>query len=182
MKLLSWSAPVLALFLVLSCREQPATTVNAAPATPATNSQPTAEGYLPHAQPRLKTIKVWLGAEELKAELAVREVEVMTGMMWRTNMLEDEAMLFVFAAPRQQGFYMLNCTVPLSAAYIDADGVINEIVDLHPGVKAPVMSKSDQIKYVLEVPQGWFKRHGIRTGTVINTEVGPLKSLRGVTR
>jgi len=176
------SASVLAVLLVLSCRDQSAANANAAPAVPPAQSRTNAAGYLMHAQPRLKTIKAWLGAEELKTELAVTQVEVMTGMMWRTNMPENEAMLFVFATPDRRGFYMRNCTVALSAAYIDSEGVIREVVDLHPGVEEPVTSRSDQIKYVLEVPQGWFKRHNIRTGTVLNTEAGPLSDLRGVLR
>lgn len=134
-------------------------------------------GHLNHAQPKLPTIKVWLGAEEMIAEIARTEVQIATGMMFRTNMAENEAMLFVF--PPQligpKNFYMRNCVVTLSAAYIQPDGTIAEIVDLHPGDEVGVSSRSSNLQFVLEVPQGWFTRHNVRTGAVIRTERGSLQ-------
>src|SRR5262245_40351649 len=79
-------------------------------------------GHLTHAQTKLRTIKVWRGSEELKTELALKPIEIATGMMFRTNMAENEAMLFVFDRPGPRNFYMRNCTVPLTAAYINPEG------------------------------------------------------------
>ena len=131
-------------------------------------------GHLTHAQPRLPTIKVWLGSEELKTELALKPIEIATGMMFRTNMAENEAMLFVFNAPGPKNFYMRNCTVPLTAAYINPDGVIEEFAKLDAGDTNGVASKSWNIQYVLELPQGWPERHNVRTGAVVRTERGSL--------
>jgi len=61
-------------------------------------------GHLLHAQPKLPTIKVWLGDQELITEIAMTEVPVRTGMMFRTNMLENEAMIFVFPEPHRKVF------------------------------------------------------------------------------
>lgn len=132
-------------------------------------------GHLTHAQPKLPTIKIWLGDQELITEMALRPVEIFTGMMYRTNMPENTAMIFVFANAQDRGFYMRNCVVPLSAAYITPDGVIDEIVKLEPGNATPVQSRSSDIQFVLEVPQGWFDRHNIRTGAVVRTERGTLR-------
>jgi len=96
-------------------------------------------------------------------------------MMYRTNMLENTAMLFVFSAPGPKNFYMRNCVVPLSAAYIEPDGTIAEIVDMHPGDEVGVQSRSSNLQFVLEVPQGWFTRHNINTGAVVRTERGSLQ-------
>lgn len=133
-----------------------------------------ARGHLLHAQPKLPTVKVWLGSEELSAEIAREPVQIATGMMFRTSMADNEAMIFVFSGPGPKNFYMRNCTVPLSAAYIAPDGNILEIVRLNPGDETGVQSKSDNIQFVLEVPQGWFDRHNVRTGAVIRTERGSL--------
>lgn len=132
-------------------------------------------GHLTHAQPKLPTIKVWLGSEEMIAEIAREQVQIATGMMYRTNMAENEAMIFVFPYPDQKSFYMRNCTVPLSAAYIEPTGTIAEIVDLQPHEETPVMSRSSNLQFVLEVPQGWFQRHNIHPGAVIRTERGSLQ-------
>jgi len=131
--------------------------------------------YLTNAQLRLQTIKLFVGGEELNTELALRPVEIFTGMMWRTNMPENEAMLFVFPTAEPRSFYMRNTRVPLSLAYISPDGVIQEIHDLQPLNETSVPSRSENIQYVLEVPQGWFKRHNISTGTLLRTPRGDLQ-------
>jgi len=128
-----------------------------------------------HAQPKLPTIKVWLGRDELITEIAREPVQIATGMMFRTNMPENTAMLFVFPGPGPKNFYMRNCVVPLSAAYIEPDGTIAEIVDLHPGDEVGVQSRSTNLQFVLEVPQGWFARHQVGTGAVVRTERGSLQ-------
>jgi uncharacterized membrane protein (UPF0127 family) len=132
-------------------------------------------GHLLHAQPKLPTIKVWLGDQELITEIAREQVQIATGMMFRTNMPENTAMIFVFPGPGPKNFYMRNCVVPLSAGYLAPDGTLVEIVDLRPGDERGVQSKSDNLQFVLEVPQGWFKRHNISTGAVVRTEHGPLR-------
>ena len=88
---------------------------------------PPAPFYLDHAQPKLPTLKLWLGAHEISAEVAVTQTQVATGMMYRKEMGENEGMLFAFGRAQRVAFYMKNTYVPLSAAYIDSDGTILEI-------------------------------------------------------
>ena len=126
------------------------------------------------AQPKLRTMKLWLGAEELEAELALAPQEQQTGMMFRTNAAENTGMLFPLPVTDRASFWMKNCPLPLSAAYIDPDGVILEIHDLQPHNTNAVVSASDRIRFVLETPQGWFERHHLGPGTVVRTERGPL--------
>jgi uncharacterized membrane protein (UPF0127 family) len=126
------------------------------------------------AQPRLQTMKLWLGAEEMVAELALTGVQTQTGMMFRTNMAENAGMLFVFPAPFRASFWMKNCPLPLSAAYIDPDGVILEIRDLQPHNTSPVEAASERVQFVLETNQGWFGRHHVTAGMVVRTERGTL--------
>lgn len=130
--------------------------------------------YLDHPQPRLSTVKLWLGTNELEAEIARTTAEVATGMMYRTNMAENEAMLFVFQRPFQASFYMRNTKIPLSCAYIDPEGIILEIHDLKPLEESPVMAKSDQVQYVLETTQGWFNRNHVAVGSLVRTPQSAL--------
>jgi uncharacterized membrane protein (UPF0127 family) len=127
------------------------------------------------AQPRLQTMKLWLGAEEMVAELALTGLQTQTGMMFRTNLAENAGMLFVFPAPYRASFWMKNCPLPLSAAYIDPEGIILEIHDLQPHNTNSVVAASEQVQFVLEVNQGWFGRHNVTTGMVVRTERGPLR-------
>ena len=141
-----------------------------------TNVTPNVAGWPPtNAQPKLQTLKLYVGAETVNAELAMTQLQVSTGMMFRKEMAESDGMLFVFARPHRTAFYMKNTTVPLTAAYIDGDGVILELHDLQPLNETPVEAGTDKVQYVLEMKQGWFKRHNISPGAVLTTERGRFK-------
>jgi uncharacterized protein len=160
----------------VGCNKPVAAPVAAANTSNATMPITSTPDYPTKAQPKLQTLKLWLGAEELVTELALGGIQQQTGMMFRTNMPENEAMLFVFPYPHQASFWMKNTYVPLSAAYINPEGVILEIHKLEPLNTNSVEATCTQIQYVLETPQGWFERHNVGTGTVVRTEYGPLKS------
>jgi uncharacterized membrane protein (UPF0127 family) len=153
----------------------------AAPGTgPATAPAPASPfvsipGLATRAQPKLQTIKLWLGAEELITEMAVQPAQIETGMMFRTNMAENEAMIFVLPYEQRATFWMANCPYPLSVAYIDRDGIIEEIHPLEPFNTNNVVAKVTNIRFALETPQGWFDRHHVSTGAVVRTERGSLK-------
>jgi uncharacterized membrane protein (UPF0127 family) len=143
-----------------------------APPPPAARTVPA----LPtQAQPRLATIKLYLGPKEMTAEMAVTEMQERTGMMFRTNMAENDGMIFVLPRAERANFWMMNCVLPLSAAYIDPDGMILEIHDLQPGNTNGVVAATDNILYVLETPQGWFSKNGVAAGAVIRTDKGSLR-------
>jgi uncharacterized membrane protein (UPF0127 family) len=146
------------------------------------NPPPTVDDLLPkHAQPKLPTMKIYLGAEILDAELALTDEEEMTGMMFRTNIQETDAMLFVLPNPQRANFWMKNCPESISAAYITTDGTIREIHHLEQNDTNGVVAARDDIQFVLETKEGWFSRHHITSGTVIQSEKGSLADtfLRG---
>jgi uncharacterized membrane protein (UPF0127 family) len=160
-------------FWLLTCLlgagcEKPAGTTGPGPAAPAENGLPT------QAQGPLPTTRLWLATEELTTELALTGEQQWRGMMFRTNLAENAGMLFVFPVPHRASFWMKNTPLPLSAAYIGADGTILELHDLHPGRTNSVEASSDRVQFVLEVNQGWFQRHGISTGVLVRAESGPL--------
>src|SRR5437867_4262674 len=92
--------------------------------TPLAKPPVAAPGLPTAAQPKLLTMKLWLGAEELDAELARTLLQQQTGMMFRTNMEENAGMLFPLPYTQRAGFWMKNCPLPLSVAYINPEGVI----------------------------------------------------------
>jgi uncharacterized protein len=127
------------------------------------------------AQPRLPTVVLRLGDQELVTEIARTAKQIETGMMWRTGMGEMEGMIFVFERPHRASFWMKNTLVPLSCAYIDPEGVILEIHDMRPKDEASIPAGTDRVQYVLEVPQGWFQRHNVPVGSLIRSERGTLR-------
>lgn len=158
---------LLALLLSTSCSQS---------SPPVTSVAPTIEDILPkQAQPKLARMKIYLGAETVQAEIALTEREEMTGMMFRTNILETDAMLFPLPYTQRANFWMKNCPESISAAYINPDGVIEEIHHLEKNDTNGVVAASDNIRFVLETKEGWFTRHNIGVGTVLTTEKGSLK-------
>lgn len=143
-------------------------TAESAKATPGDPGEPT------QAQPRLQTMKLWVGPEEMNVELALNAEQQRAGMMFRTNLGENEGMFFPLPVTQQASFWMKNCPLPLSAAYIDPEGTIEEIRDLHAQNTNAVVAASSNIRFVLETPQGWFARHNVRTNMTVRTERGSL--------
>ena len=128
-----------------------------------------------HAQPKLQTLKLWVGTNEISAELALNLDQIQTGMMWRTNMNEMDGMLFVFPKAYQTAFWMKNTLLPLSCAYINSEGIILELHEMAPKDENPITAASDQVQYVLEMNKEWFHRHNVTEGMLVKTERGTLK-------
>ena len=128
----------------------------------------------PDAQPKLATIKLWLGSEEVVAEIARTELEIASGLMHRDALGVNEGMLFVMPWTREVAFYMRNTKIPLSIAYIGEDGRILEIHDMAPLDENGRPSKEPNVRFVLEMDQGWFAEKGLGVGALVVTERGGL--------
>ena len=171
-------AVIALLATLIGCAEKPgAAPPEQAPQNPTPAQAPVlpASYAMTNAQPKLPTVKLWLGPREIEAEIASTTVQIATGMMFRKEMAENEGMLFVFLRPHRTAFYMRNTYVPLSCAYIDPDGAILELHDMKPLDESQILAKTDNIQYVLEMRQGWFARNNISVGTVVRSEVGSLR-------
>lgn len=115
------------------------------------------------------------GAEpvEVEAEVADDRTERARGLMERTALAEDSGMLFVFEREQPLSFWMRNTLIPLSIAYIAADGRIVDIEDMEPLDDETKHPSAEPAQYALEVNQGFFEERGIEVGdTVESTEMG----------
>ena len=111
--------------------------------------------------PKVHTIKA--GGKDLKVEVANTPEKREAGLSFRKSIPPDQGMLFVYPEDEYQSFWMKNTYVPLSIAYIRSDGWISQIEDMAPETLTTHRSKI-RVKYVLEVPQGWFQRNGVKVG------------------
>lgn len=148
------------------------------PAPPPASSSPpaSAEPAIPtKAQPKLPTIKLYIGPKEVEAEIAITDEQLQTGMMFRQEMAEDSGMLFVFPIPHRASFWMKNCDLPLAVAYIDPTSVIEEIHEMQAHNTNSVRASTDNVQFVLEMNKGWFQKNGIQPGAAIRTPRGTLK-------
>ena len=112
--------------------------------------------------------KLHIGDHTLTVELAVNPSEQMTGLMNRESLKSNHGMLFVFPEPKQASFWMHNTSIPLDLAFLDADGVILEIIPLVPFDEKPVLSKSSKVSYALEVSRDWFASRNLKAGLKVS--------------
>lgn len=106
---------------------------------------------------------------QIKAEIAVKPAERNRGFMFRKNIPDGTGMLFVFENDQILSFWMKNTPHPLSIAYIDYKGQIRDIFDMTPYSEAGITS-TVSVKYALEVPQGYFRKAGIKTGDFLDLD------------
>jgi uncharacterized membrane protein (UPF0127 family) len=118
----------------------------------------------------LPRVKLSAGMHQIDAQVAATHVQRQTGLMWRKEMPSHEGMVFVFEQPAMQCFWMMNTLLPLSAAFVDDDGSIVNLVDMKPQTTDSHCSKKP-VRYVLEMNQGWFDKRGIKAGSKL---AGPL--------
>ena len=111
----------------------------------------------------LQTQVIRINQWEVTVETADTLESQEKGLMGRESLDENRGMLFVYDRDAKKSFWMKNTTIPLSIAYIAADGTIREIYDMEPLSTRTVDSKYS-VRYALEVNQGAFDRHGIKAG------------------
>jgi uncharacterized membrane protein (UPF0127 family) len=118
--------------------------------------------------PGLQTTLLSIEQATLNVEIADTPESMERGLMFRDALPADNGMLFVFGQPRRANFWMHNTRIPLSIAYLDANGRILELHDMFPYDETPISSYGANVSYALEVNQGWFAKHGITPGMQIN--------------
>ena len=77
--------------------------------------------------------------------------------MYRFSLAPDHGMVFVFPGSEPLGFWMRNTYIPLSIAFIDANGVILNVEDMAPQDDSTHWSRG-RAQYALEMRKGWFAR------------------------
>jgi uncharacterized membrane protein (UPF0127 family) len=100
---------------------------------------------------------------ELTVELARTAGERSRGLMFREELAEDGGMLFVYVEDTEAGFWMKDTLIPLSIAFIAADGTILDVQDMEP-LSENTHRPPEPYRYGLEVNQGWFRKHGLGRG------------------
>ena len=111
----------------------------------------------------LQTQEIKINQWKLTVEIADTPETQEKGLMGRESMAVDKGMLFVYDRDSRKSIWMKNTLIPLSIAYIAADGTIREIYDMEP-LSTRIVDSRYSVRYALEVNQGAFQRHGIKEG------------------
>jgi uncharacterized protein len=131
------------------------------------------EPVIPRAAPRPANTAVLLPDQStVHVELALTDTEHAYGLMERSNLPEGRGMLFVHDQPGQYAYWMYHCRISLDIVWMDVEHRVVEIAADTPPCKGqsstcPSYGGHEVAKYVLELPSGSAKRHGIATGEVV---------------
>lgn len=120
-------------------------------------------------------VEVAIGDDPECLLLAQTVEERARGLMQVTDLAGYPGMLFVFPDDSTGGFWMRNTPMPLSIAYLDADGAIVSTADMDPCddvPSCPSYPAGGAYRFTVEVPQGRLDDLGL-TGdarlTVVST-------------
>lgn len=106
------------------------------------------------------------GIHVIRAELAADNETRMRGLMFRKSLEPNQGMLFVFDETVRHCMWMKNTLIPLSVAFIAADGEIVNIADMKPHDETTHCAIRP-VPYALEMDRGWFASRGLKAGTRI---------------
>lgn len=108
-------------------------------------------------------IHLEIAGHPLMVEIADDEESRARGLMNRPGLAANRGMLFVFESESQPSFWMKDTSIPLSLAFIAANGSIRQIEDLEP-YSLDFVESHRNILFALEVNRGWFAEKGIVPG------------------
>lgn len=103
----------------------------------------------------------------VQAEHVYTQADRAEGLMRRKSLPTDGGMLFSYPDEKVRGFWMKDTWIPLSIAFVDADGVIVRIADMEPHDTSRTSSLYPA-RYALEMNKGWFEAHDVVKGDRID--------------
>ena len=106
------------------------------------------------------------GGVHLKVEYAISKEEREKGLSGRTNIPDDQVMLFIFPKDDLYGFWMKDMLMPIDIFWLSDQGHVvsidqNAATSSYPNVFYP----DKPVKYVLETAAGFAQEHNIIKGT-----------------
>lgn len=108
---------------------------------------------------------VQIGEAVISVELATTAAQRTQGLSGRTLLAPDTGMLFVFNHPSNWGIWMKDMRFPIDVLWItDGLKVADIVEDLSPTGYPKIYAPKTSASYVLELPSGTVKRHGITIG------------------
>ncbi|PLZ01193.1 hypothetical protein CY652_16725 [Burkholderia sp. WAC0059] len=110
--------------------------------------------------------KLTAGMYVINAAVAANDADREQGLMYRTHLAPNEGMLFVFGENAVHCFWMKNTLIPLSIAFMRADGTITDIDEMQAETTDNHCPRNNGV-YALEMSQNWFTQKGITPGMQI---------------
>lgn len=106
-------------------------------------------------------IELRIGKHRISAALADTPQSRERGLMQQTKLCGNCGMLFIFPKAGIHSFWMKNTPLPLSIAFIAADGSILNIAEMEAN-STQIHSARGKALFALEMNKGWFAEHAIK--------------------
>ncbi|MEP7455357.1 DUF192 domain-containing protein [Phyllobacterium sp. SB3] len=119
--------------------------------------------HLP-VDPVLLTINTAKGDVPFSVEVADEEEERQRGLMFRTDLKDNSAMLFVFDRTRLVTMWMENTPSALDMLFLNESGRIAAIRQNAVPFSRDTISSGGPVRFVVEVKAGTAQRLGLRVG------------------
>lgn len=117
------------------------------------------------AQP-MPLAELGAGMYRIEAEVAHTAQARQVGLMMRKTMAPQHGMVFVFEHDATHCMWMKNTFLPLSVAFVDAQGKVINIEDMQPQSEDNHCAAAPA-RFALEMNLGWFRERGIKAGDVL---------------
>ena len=115
----------------------------------------------------IKIININHEVIEFNVEIADDENERTKGLMWRTDLDDNEGMLFIWDESKIRNFWMKNTPLSLDIIFIDKYKKIVKIQENTEPFSENIISSEISSKYVLEILGGKCKELKINVGDMI---------------
>ena len=117
------------------------------------------------AQP-MPLAELGAGMYRIEAEVAHTAQARQVGLMMRKTMAPQRGMVFVFEHDATHCMWMKNTFLPLSVAFVDAQGKVINIEDMQPQSEDNHCAAAPA-RFALEMNLGWFRSRGLGPGFAI---------------
>lgn len=112
---------------------------------------------------------------KLSLETAKTPKERAIGLMNRTDLGENEGMIFIYDESRERSFWMKNTYIPLDMIFLTAEKTVRTIkqADPEPNVSdedLKTYTSEGPARYVIETNQNFTDEKGIDEGTKVKLE------------
>ncbi|MBI4624333.1 MAG: DUF192 domain-containing protein [Verrucomicrobia bacterium] len=109
-----------------------------------------------------------IGDKVVRLQLAVRPEEMERGLMDRRDLGRDDGMIFIYEKSQRMQFWMRNTPTPLDIGFFDQGGKLEEIYPLYPFDERTVSSRSEELRFAVEMNQGWYRDNGVKPGAQLD--------------
>jgi uncharacterized membrane protein (UPF0127 family) len=108
----------------------------------------------------------------VRLEVAADPAARARGLMGRSELPEGTGMVFLYPGDVAEAFWMKNTLVPLSIAFVAADGRVVSVAEMTPCTADPCPSypPAGPYRYAVELPAGAFEAAGVGEGDKVVPE------------